>query len=165
LPALSLAAARVEPVLAHFLAIGGKRVGKGNNMLVLSAFPHLAEARVIAVLLAALRVPARGLDVAVNPRANPDVSPCRRDCQSPDPFQHVRLGELRPVCPAIRESFPAFFRCMPGRASETYLRPADSAASLGSAIACALSAKSTNTDKALHLPPQTNLFEPVPQGR
>src|SRR5260370_41141430 len=56
--------------------------------------------------------------------------------------------------------FPAFSRCMPGRASETYLRPADSAASLGSTIACALSAKSTNTDKALHLPPQTNLLEP-----
>ena len=74
-------------------------------MLVLGAFPHLAEARVIAVLLAALRVPARGLDVAVTPRANPDVGPGRRDCQSPDPFQHVRLGELRPVGPGVRESF------------------------------------------------------------
>jgi hypothetical protein len=48
---------------------------------------------------------------------------------------------------------------MTGRASETYLKPADSAASLGSTIACALSAKSTNTDKSLHLPPQTNLLQ------
>jgi hypothetical protein len=40
-------------VLAHFLADGRKRVREGNNMLVLGAFPHLAEARVIAVLLAA----------------------------------------------------------------------------------------------------------------
>ena len=70
-------------VLAHFLPDGGKRVREGNDMLVLRAFPHLAEARVIAVLLAAFRVPARGLDVAVSERANPDVGPGRRDCQGP----------------------------------------------------------------------------------
>src|SRR5262245_48548237 len=59
----------------------------------------------VAVLLAALRVTARGLDVAVSPRANPDVAPGRRDCQSPDPFLHVRLTELRPVGSGVRESF------------------------------------------------------------
>ena len=92
-------------VLAHFLPDGGKRVREGNNMLVLSAFPHLAEACVIAVLLAALRVPARGRDVAVGKRANPNVCPGRRDHQGLDPFQQVKLGELRPVGPDVRESF------------------------------------------------------------
>jgi hypothetical protein len=43
--------------------------------------------------------------VAVGKRANPDVSPGRRDCQSPDPFQHLRLGELRPVGPSVCERF------------------------------------------------------------
>jgi hypothetical protein len=47
--------------------------------------------------------------------------------------------------------FPAFFRRIPGRVSETYLKPADSAASTGSTIACALSAESTNKTQALHL--------------
>ena len=66
-------------VLAHFLADGGKRIREVNNVLVLGAFPHLAETRVIAVLLATLRVPARGLNVVVSPRA-PNVDPGRRDC-------------------------------------------------------------------------------------
>ena len=47
-----------------------------------------------------------------------------------------------------RSVFP-FLRRMLGRASKTSIQaPANSAASLGSTIACALSAKSTTTDKA-----------------
>jgi hypothetical protein len=95
-------------MLAHFLPDGGKRIREGNDMPVLRALPHFAEARMIAVLLAALRVPARGLDVAVGKRANPHVGPSRRDCQNPDPFQHVRLGELRAVGARVRESFSSF---------------------------------------------------------
>src|SRR5262249_55774570 len=92
-------------MLVHFLSDGGKSNREGDDVLVLGAFPHLAETRMVAVLLAALRVTARGLDVAVSPRANPDVAPGRRDCQSPDPFLHVRLTELRPVGSGVRESF------------------------------------------------------------
>jgi hypothetical protein len=55
-------------VLAHFPPDGGKRIREGNDMLVLGTVPHLAKPRMIAVLLAAFRVPARGLDVAVGKR-------------------------------------------------------------------------------------------------
>ena len=89
--------------------------------------------------------------VAVSPRANPHLGPCRRDRQGLETFQHIRLRELRLVGPSVNP-FPAFSRRMPGRASETYLRPADSAAPLGSTIACALSAGSTTKKRTLHLP-------------
>src|SRR5215475_5855561 len=74
---------------------------------------------------------------------------CTSGSQSFDPSARVYVN-----------AFPAFLRRMPGRASETYLRPADSAASLGSTIACTPSAESANKTEALHLLPQTNLFEP-----
>src|SRR4051812_35723196 len=74
-------------------------------MLVLGAFPNLAEALVVAVLFAALRVPARGLNVALSPRANPDTGPGWGNCQGPDPFQRVRFRKPRPVGAGVRESF------------------------------------------------------------
>src|SRR5580700_244859 len=61
----------------------------------------------------------------------------RSDSESFDPSARVYANP-----------FPAFFRRMPGRVSDPYLRPADSAASLGSTI-CALSAKSTSLRGAL----------------
>jgi hypothetical protein len=52
-------------VLTHFLPNGRKRIRECHNMLVFRAFPDLAKACVIAVLLPALGVPAGRLDVAV----------------------------------------------------------------------------------------------------
>src|SRR5580693_5731980 len=73
---------------------------------------------------------------------------CTSDSESFDPSARVYANAL-----------PAFLRRRPGRASETYLRPADSAASLGSTIACALFAVSINKPEALHLPSRTNSLE------
>jgi hypothetical protein len=47
-------------MLAQFLPDGGKSNREGDDVLVLGAFPHLAETRIVAVLLAALRVTGIG---------------------------------------------------------------------------------------------------------
>ena len=46
-------------MVLHFLTDARQRVGEGNDMLVLRAFAHLTEARVVAVLLAPFRVAPR----------------------------------------------------------------------------------------------------------
>src|SRR5215475_9557177 len=66
---------------------------------------------------------------------------------------------LGPLVRVYVNPLPVFFRRMPGRVSETYLRPADSAASFRSTIACALPDESTSI-KALASAPKTNLSEP-----
>jgi hypothetical protein len=52
-------------MLPDLLSDGGQCVGEGNDMLVLRAFAHLTEARVVAVLLAPFRVAPRRLNVAI----------------------------------------------------------------------------------------------------
>src|SRR5215471_869850 len=73
-------------------------------MLVFRAFSHLAEARVIAILLPPFCVAARGLNVAIGKRANPHIGPGGWDREHLDSLQHVRLGEPRPVGPCVGES-------------------------------------------------------------
>ena len=53
-------------MLLDLLTDGGQRVSEGDDMLVLRAFTHLAEGRVIAVLLASFRIAPRRLDVAID---------------------------------------------------------------------------------------------------
>ena len=55
----------------------------------LASSRDLAPARVVAVLLAAPRVAAGRLDVAVGERADPDVRPGRRDGERADAAQRV----------------------------------------------------------------------------
>src|SRR5215813_3797725 len=102
-------------------------------MLVLRAFSHLAEARVIAILLPPFCVAARGLDVTIGKRANPHIGPGGWDRERLDSLQHVRLGEPRPVSPCVGESRSCLLAAT-----------ADSAASLGSTITCVLSGDSFN---------------------
>ena len=82
-----------------------KRFGKPNNALVLGAFPHLAKARVIAVLFASLGVPARRLNVSLRKRTDPDVRPRRRDGQCLDAPEHVGFGQSGPIYEGIKEAF------------------------------------------------------------
>ena len=93
--------------------------------------PQIVRRRVPAAFANPLPLSRDGhaVDVAVSPRANPHLGPCRRDRQGLETFQHIGLRELRLVGPSVNP-FPAFSRRMPGRASETYLRPADSAVSV-----------------------------------
>ena len=128
-------------------------------MLVLGAFPNLAEARVVAVLFAALRVPARGLKW---PSAQGQIQTLVQAGGIAKALIRFSVSGSESLDPSARvyvNPFPAFLRWRPGRASETYLRPADSAASFGSTIASALSAQSTNKTESLRLRPKSNLFE------
>src|SRR5262249_3835358 len=110
-------------VLLHFLTDARQRVGEGNDMFVLSAFTHLAKAHVIAVLLAALRVAARRLNVAIGERAYPDIRPGRRNCERFDPLQHILFRELGAVGPRVGKSSPrllaAYARSSVGDVSQT----------------------------------------------
>ena len=58
---------------------------------------------------------------------------------------------LEPSAREYVKPFPDFLRRIPGLVSETYLRPADSAASFGSTIVCTSAADS---NKALTSPEQ-----------
>src|SRR5438093_12720304 len=75
-------------------------------MLVLRAFPHLAEARMVSILLATPCVTAGCLDVAIRKRADPNVSPGGRDRECPYPLQRIRLDESRAVGSCVAESRP-----------------------------------------------------------
>src|SRR5690606_29221131 len=71
-------------VLLDALADRRQGLAEGQGVLVLLAVAHLTPARVVAVLLAALRVASGGLEVAVGQGADPDVRPRRRDGQPAD---------------------------------------------------------------------------------
>ena len=83
-------------------------------MLVLRAFAHLAKARVIAVLLAALRVASRRLNVAVGERAYPDIRPCRRDRERLDPLEHILFGEPGAVGAGVGKAGPGLLAANAG---------------------------------------------------
>jgi hypothetical protein len=140
-------------VLAYCFPNERQRIRKCEHMLVLRAFPHLAEARMVAILLATLCVTPGCLDVAIRKRADLHVSPGGRDRECPYPLQLVRLDEPRVVGSCVAESRPRRLAPNTGRSSETYLRSADSAASRGSTIAfvchVAVSTKWSSTSRSL----------------
>ena len=136
-------------VLANLRADGRKSLGELDHMFVFGALAHLAKKRMVAILLAPLGIAAGGLDVTVRKRADPDIGPGRGDGERLDPPEDVRLCQPGAIRPRVGEAFPDFLRRIPGRASETYLRPADSAASFGSTIVCTSAADS---NKALTSP-------------
>ena len=68
-------------------------------------------------------------------RAYPDFRLRWRNRGRLDPLQHIGLGQPRTVGARVGKTSPA---------SETYLRPADSAASRGSTIVCTQSGESSN---------------------
>ena len=77
-------AGRMEPVdraqgEARLVRAADRRqaVGEGQHVMVFGALAHLPEARVIAVLLAATRIAAGGLDMTVGLRADPHICPGR----------------------------------------------------------------------------------------
>jgi hypothetical protein len=70
-------------------ADGGQGVAKAEHALVLDVVAHLAPARMVAVLLAAPRIAARRLHVAVRARTDPHIGPGGRNGQCLDARQDV----------------------------------------------------------------------------
>src|SRR5439155_27010950 len=66
------------------------------------ALTRLAVVRVIAILLAAARVPRGRLDVPVGIRADPDLGPCRGNGQRIEPFPHQNIADPLPVRRVVR---------------------------------------------------------------
>jgi len=64
-------------------------------MFIFSAFPDLAECRVIAVLLAAAGIASRGLKMAAGRGGDPDIGPGRRDGERSDAGQIDGREEAR----------------------------------------------------------------------
>ena len=81
---------------------------------VLGAFAHLAEASVIAILLAPFRVAPRRLNVAIGEGTYPDLRPCGRDRERLDPFQDILFSQLRAVCPYIANACPGLLAAYAG---------------------------------------------------
>jgi hypothetical protein len=101
-------------------ADGGQGLGEVDDVLVLAAVADLAEARVVAVLLAPLGVDAGGLEVAVFRRADPHVLPRRRNSQGADPRDEGGVGDGVTVGVGIGEGLlPLRRRLKPGMPSLT----------------------------------------------
>jgi len=82
---------RAGQVLLHPAPDLGQHLAELEHPPELGLVSNLAVLGVVAVLLPALGVPCRGLDMAVGGRADPDVFPCRRDDQRADPGQNFRV--------------------------------------------------------------------------
>ena len=93
----------------------GERPAEVDHPAVLRLVPNLAPARVVAVLLAAPRVAAGGLDVAARARADPDVGPGRRDGERADPVQALLLADGLAFGRVIGEALPGSLAADPGR--------------------------------------------------
>src|SRR6476620_7031605 len=70
-----------------------QRVCERDHAVVLGLVAYLAPARVIAILLPAARVPASGLEMPARVRANPHITPCRRNHQRLDALQIRSISE------------------------------------------------------------------------
>ena len=62
-------------MLAKLGADGRKSLGEFHHMFVFRALANFTKTRMVAVLLAALGIATRGLDVPIRRRADPNVSP------------------------------------------------------------------------------------------
>jgi len=62
-------------------------------VLILYTFAYFPEFWMVAVLLPALGIEARGLNVAVGVRADPDLCPGRRDSKGTDAAQDFLIGD------------------------------------------------------------------------
>src|SRR5262249_56633981 len=79
--------------------------GKLGEPVELVFIAHFAPALVIPVLLAAARVAASRLDVAVWRWTDPDVRPCWRDSESFDPEATLVVANRLPIRIEVVEVF------------------------------------------------------------
>src|SRR4029079_2208162 len=98
--------ARQHVLAAHVVALHllldvraqvGQRAGEHDHVLELRLVAASAPARVVEVLLAALVVDPRRLDVAAGIRADPDLLPGRRDDELVDAPEDLRVVDTRAI--------------------------------------------------------------------
>src|SRR4029079_9407718 len=91
---------------AHLAADARQGPRECGEALELVGVAQLAPARVLAILLAAARVPARGLQVAALVGADPHVGPRRGDGEAPDPLERRLVVDAFALCIHIPEAGP-----------------------------------------------------------
>ena len=82
-----------------------KSLGELHHMFVFGALADLTKKRMVAVLLAPFGIAARGLDVPIRRRADPDVGPGRRDGERLDAPENVSLCQPGTIRPRVGEAF------------------------------------------------------------
>jgi hypothetical protein len=155
-------------VLLYFLPDRRQRTSKSDDVFVFSALPHLAKKSVIAILFASLRIASRRLNVTIGKSAYPHINPRRWDCQSLNPLQRVRFGQLRSVRTRVNKTGAGLFRgVFPAECQKIHFNPADSAASLGSTMVWTPSGESSNREAVLSgfAPKQRFQDKTVPRDR
>ncbi len=105
--------ARGAQVPCHPPPDAGQGEGKGEHAVELGRVAHLAEARVVPVLLAALGVAAGGLDVAAVAGGDPHVAPRGRNRQGTDAGRDRLIADGPAVGPDVP---PARARPLPANA-------------------------------------------------
>jgi len=94
-------------IALHAASDRRQRMGEVEDVLVFRGVADLEEIRMVAVLLAALRITARGLDVAVRVGADPDIGPGRRHGQPSDSCLRLPIADRATVRIAIGEALAA----------------------------------------------------------
>jgi hypothetical protein len=110
----------------------GQRFRERDNAFVLVLVLGVAPPRVIAILLAAARVTAGGLQVSVRYRADPDVLSRRRNRHRLNPCERRWIAERLAPRRTYLNDLPRRRRANPRSASLTYRRWADRAAARNS---------------------------------
>jgi len=98
---------RKPQVGAHLAANARQGVRELGEKLELVGISQLAPTRVVAVLLAALRVAPCRLQVAALVAADPDIRPCRRDGKRLDALDRLRVADACAVAIQVLEAFTA----------------------------------------------------------
>ncbi len=106
LPAIQ---ATTRQIPCHVAANPRQCFSKRNRSLEFGAIARRRPIRVITVLLAPTHVPARRLDVSVRHRADPDIGPRGRNCETPDPGKGVPVPQYAPIGIAILDILSFLF--------------------------------------------------------
>jgi hypothetical protein len=101
-------------VLAHPGANRRQPFREDQQVLVFGALAQLAEARVIAVLLAPARIAPRRLDVAVRRGTDPHVGPGRGNGKGSDPLEHMAIAERDTFGPQVGKAPAGLLPAQPG---------------------------------------------------
>src|SRR5690606_31614383 len=96
--------ARTAEVAAHRVAQRWQRAAELRQPVELLRAALLGPGGVVAVLLAATRVAAGGLQVAARVGADPDLGPGRRDRQLAEPRQHVAIAHPAAIRSEVGEA-------------------------------------------------------------
>src|SRR5262249_54129831 len=100
------------------MADTGQGLGEGDHALVLRFVADRAPAGVVEVLLAAAGVAAGGLQMAVGPRADPDLGPGGRDRQRLDAAERFGVVDVLALGPAVAETAAGANPANPGAVVE-----------------------------------------------